>query len=105
MTEVAAGQVWRDKDKRRNTAVRIESVNPLEVTARVVGTTEVRTYGLARFAHRWKMSSDVRKKQGVYMLKMACNQDPTYFLRMTQTKIDNWGAPLCPCHHEAMIEA
>lgn len=43
------------------------------------------------------------KVQKTYMLKVQCPEDNEYFVRMTQTKLDEYGAPLCPCHSSEMI--
>ena len=40
--------------------------------------------------------------QKTYMLKVLCPHDPDYFVRMTQAKLDEYGAPLCPCHSKEM---
>lgn len=40
--------------------------------------------------------------QKTYMLKVMCPEDDDYFVRMTQTKLDEYGAPKCPCHNEEM---
>lgn len=41
--------------------------------------------------------------QKTYMLKVLCPEDPDYFVRMTQTKLDEYGAPLCPCHKKPLV--
>lgn len=40
--------------------------------------------------------------QKTYMLKVMCTEDPDYFVRLTQTKLDEYGAPFCPCHKAEM---
>lgn len=40
--------------------------------------------------------------QKTYMLKVMCVEDDEFFVRMTQTKLDDFGAPLCPCHKKTM---
>ena len=35
-------------------------------------------------------------------LKYVSRTEPDYFVRMTQTKLDEYGAPLCPCHSKKM---
>ena len=40
--------------------------------------------------------------QKTYMLKVLCSVDSDYFVRMTQGKIEDYGTPICPCHHEEM---
>lgn len=43
--------------------------------------------------------------QKTYYLKVQCPEDDEYFVRMTQTKIDDFGYPKCPCHDKQMEEA
>jgi hypothetical protein len=45
------------------------------------------------------------KKQGTRMLKTECAEGSGYIVRMTRTWLDTYGAPLCPCHKEVMLEA
>lgn len=40
--------------------------------------------------------------QKTYMLKVLCTEDPDYFVRMTKGKIEEYGAPSCPCHNLEM---
>ena len=42
--------------------------------------------------------------QKTYYLKVQCPEDDEYFVRMTQTKIDDFGYPKCPCHDKEMVE-
>lgn len=49
--------------------------------------------------------ADGPKKQGTRMLKVECGEGSGYIARMTRTWLDAYGAPLCPCHQEVMIEA
>ena len=42
--------------------------------------------------------------QKTYYLKVQCPEDDEYFVRMTQTKIDDFGYPKCPCHNKEMVE-
>lgn len=63
MSTVKVGQVWRDKDKRRNTVIEIVSVpNDLrgdaEVIGLVVGTEDERSYRIERLLKRWEMLED-----------------------------------------------
>src|SRR5690606_97875 len=61
--EVKVGQVWRDKDKRRNTVIEIISVDGgetwgsamYEATGLVVGTEEERVYQIERLVKRWEI--------------------------------------------------
>lgn len=60
MSEVQVGQVWQDKDKRRDTRIEIIAVpsqlqGDAEVTGLVVGTEETRTYQIDRLVKRWKL--------------------------------------------------
>jgi hypothetical protein len=45
------------------------------------------------------------KKQGTRMLKVECAQGSGYIARMTRSWLDSYGAPICPCHNEVMLEA
>lgn len=40
--------------------------------------------------------------QKTYMLKVVCPEDDEFFVRMTQSKIDDFGFPFCPCHNVEM---
>lgn len=55
---VKVGQVWRDKDKRRNTVIEIIAVGkgPFEgeVTGLVVGTETEKAYKVERLLKRWE---------------------------------------------------
>lgn len=57
--EVKVGQVWRDKDKRRNTVIEIIAVSsdsdPL-ASGLVVGTEEERDYKVSRLTKRWELA-------------------------------------------------
>lgn len=44
------------------------------------------------------------KKQTTRMLKVECPQGSGYKARLTRQWLDEYGAPLCPCHEERMIE-
>ena len=58
--EVKVGQVWQDKDKRRNTRIEIIQVDPLGdlCTGLVVGTEEEREYKVDRLVKRWTLVKD-----------------------------------------------
>ena len=43
MSTVKVGQVWRDKDKRRNTVIEIIKVEGNKAAGLVIGTEEERT--------------------------------------------------------------
>ena len=60
MSTVKVGQVWRDKDKRRNTVIEILSVatdkhGSAEAIGLVVGTEETRSYNEERLVKRWEL--------------------------------------------------
>lgn len=60
-TEIKVGQVWRDKDKRRNTVIEIiTTVDPITdtVVGLIVGTEEEREYKVERLLKRWEMVVD-----------------------------------------------
>lgn len=63
MQEVKVGQVWKDKDKRRNTVIEIIRVieTPTgihEVVGLVVGTEEERVYKASRLVERWGLTRE-----------------------------------------------
>ena len=67
MSAVKVGQVWQDKDKRRDTVIEIikgpwrETKDDSEwdaVLGLVVGTEEERTYSVDRLVKRWKLVSE-----------------------------------------------
>lgn len=43
------------------------------------------------------------KKQSTRMLKVEC-EETGYKVRLTRKWLDEYGAPLCPCHEERMLE-
>lgn len=45
------------------------------------------------------------KKQSTRMLKVECPSGSGYLVRMTRTWLDTFGAPICPCCEERMLEA
>ena len=55
MSAVKVGQVWQDKDKRRNTVIEVLTYNPVTdvATGLVVGTEEEREYKGERLLKRW----------------------------------------------------
>lgn len=57
MTAVKVGQVWRDKDKRRNTVIEIISVSTSlgMATGLVTGTGKEQSYSLDRLVKRWEL--------------------------------------------------
>ena len=65
--EVKVGQVWRDKDKRRNTVIEIISITeregePYEAVGLVVGTEDERAYRIHRLIERWSLVSEKAEK-------------------------------------------
>lgn len=59
-TEVKVGQVWQDKDKRRDTVIEIIRVpndmrGDAEVIGLVVGTEDERSYRIDRLVKRWHL--------------------------------------------------
>ncbi|WGH20336.1 SprT-like protease [Arthrobacter phage MaGuCo] len=45
------------------------------------------------------------KKQTTRQLKVECAEGSGYKVRMTRQWLDDFGAPICPCHDERMVEA
>lgn len=45
------------------------------------------------------------KKQSTRMMKVECAEGSGYKARMTRQWLEEFGAPICPCHEERMIEA
>ena len=58
MSTVKVGQVWRDKDKRRQRLVEVLSVTKNEVHALIVGTEDETSLKLDRFVKRWELMSE-----------------------------------------------
>lgn len=143
MNAVKVGQVWQDKDKRRNTRIEILAVGEAVDTAigLVVGTEQERTYEISRLVKRWELVKDVsdevtlsdaaekvrngkgelalkagdtswivavpertRAKQPVYQLKVVCQVNEDYKVRLTRKMIEEFGLPICPCHKLEMEE-
>lgn len=50
-------------------------------------------------------SAEGPKAQKARMLKVVCDADSGYTVRMTRMWIDTYGTPICPCHNHEMIEA
>lgn len=57
---------------------------------------------LGTYPHAAINPEDRPKVQKTYMLKVVCTEDPDYFVRMTQGKLEDYGPPICPCHNESM---
>ena len=49
--------------------------------------------------------ADGPKKQTTRMMKVECAEGSGYKARMTRQWLEEFGAPICPCHEERMIEA
>lgn len=49
--------------------------------------------------------ADGPKKQTTRMMKVECVEGSGYKARMTRQWLEEFGAPICPCHEERMIEA
>src|SRR5690606_16179839 len=69
--EVKVGQVWRDKDKRRNTVIEILSVpndmrGDAEVIGLVVGTEDERSYRIDRLQKRWEMVTEKSEEPEIF---------------------------------------
>lgn len=60
---------------------------------------------LGEFPHAAIRQEERPIPQRTYMLKLVCQHDDEYKLRLTQKMLDEYGAPLCPCHRKGMIEA
>ena len=134
MTTVSVGQVWRDKDKRRDTTIeiletKINDDNEHVAVGLVVGTEEERTYKVERLTSRWNLvatkenvpekvmkelgfyssnsvkSTDQPSVQKTYLLKLVCQHDEVMKLRITQKMLDEFGYPLCGCHKQEMVKA
>lgn len=57
---------------------------------------------LGEFPHAAIRQEERPSVQKTYMLKVLCPHDEDYFVRMTQKKLDEYGAPICPCHNAEM---
>lgn len=66
MTSVKIGQVWQDKDKRRNTRIEILSIHRRGegsvARALIVGTEQEREYSVSRLTKRWELVADKAEK-------------------------------------------
>lgn len=60
---------------------------------------------LGEFPHAAIRQEERPSTQKTYLLKLTCAHDDEYKLRMTRKMLDEYGAPICPCHREEMIEA
>lgn len=70
--EVKVGQVWKDKDKRRNTVIEIittfASIEGPKALGLIVGTEEEREYSVERLVKRWEL---VTNRSEVPLLKIV----------------------------------
>lgn len=115
---VEVGQVWRDKDKRRNTVIEIIEVDSSQYSAigLVVGSEKEQAYKVERLLKRWELVEE-KAAQGVqtylgkrvvggrnYHLLVECavNGSDGQRFRTTQKMFDVFGAPWCGCHKKAM---
>ena len=57
---------------------------------------------LGTYPHAAIVATERPTIQKSYMLKVLCTEDSDYFVRMTATKIEEYGAPICPCHKTEM---
>ena len=99
--EVKVGQVWSDRDKRRNTVIEITKLVDNYAQALVVGTEDERSYDIERLVKRWdligeKAEAPVKVTQVTYMRKLVSPINPHYFLRMTVGKLEEYGYPRDP---------
>lgn len=113
--EVKVGQVWQDKDKRRDTRIEIIAVpsqkqGDAEATGLVVGTEETRTYQIDRLVKRWKLIKEAPEPVKVspaaprnWQLKAVCKHNDDMKVRLTTKIAETYGMPICPCHREHMI--
>ena len=116
---IKVGQVWRDKDKRRDTTITILSVGEgsSEVLGLVVGTEEERLYKAERLVTRWTMVKEApeppkpkpTKKTNVsgkpFYQKVVCSETGGQIIRITTKQIELFGMPLCGCHKSRMTLA
>lgn len=57
---------------------------------------------LGTYPHAALVPTERPVVQKTYMLKVLCQHDSDYFVRMTAGKIEDYGTPYCPCHNEEM---
>lgn len=57
---------------------------------------------LGTYPHAAIVATERPVVQKSYMLKVLCTEDSDYFVRMTATKLEEYGAPICPCHKTEM---
>lgn len=85
-----------------------------KMTATVAGdelkaTLEVIAASLGDYPHAALVNpgagAEGPKKQSTRMMKVECAEGSGYKARMTRQWLEEFGAPICPCHEERMIEA
>lgn len=114
MTQVKVGQVWKDKDKRRNTVIEILKLNhdsggqpTFTVTGLVVGTEEEREYDRERLIKRWELIEEKPEIKAPasknWQLKAVCQENDDYKVRFTKRIAEVYGMPLCPCHKKPLV--
>lgn len=110
MTQVKVGQVWKDKDKRRNTVIEIIAVPTkygTNVIGLVVGTEEERAYSVESLVKRWELVEEKTQVKAAasknWQLKAVCQENDDYKVRFTKRIADVYGMPLCPCHKKPLV--
>ncbi|QRI45109.1 hypothetical protein QEH45_gp55 [Microbacterium phage Shocker] len=108
MTQVKVGQVWKDKDKRRNTVIEIIKVlESGDVMGLVVGTEDVRGYSHERLTKRWELIEEKPEIKAAasknWQLKAVCQENDDYKVRFTKRIAEVYGMPLCPCHKKPLV--
>lgn len=110
MTQVKVGQVWKDKDKRRNTVIEIIAAPTTYgsyITGLVVGTEEERRYDPDRLVKRWELIEEKPQVKAVasknWQLKAVCQENDDYKVRFTKRIAEVYGMPLCPCHKKPLV--
>ncbi len=112
MTQVKVGQVWKDKDKRRNTVIEIISISdregqPYEAVGLVVGTEDERSYRIHRLIDRWELIEEKPQVKAAasknWQLKAVCQENDDYKVRFTKRIAEVYGMPLCPCHKKPLV--
>lgn len=113
MTQVKVGQVWKDKDKRRNTVIEIieliQAGSEGTDTTRgiIVGTEKVNDYSIDRLLKRWELIEEKPQIKAAasknWQLKAVCAENKDYKVRFTKRIADVYGMPLCPCHKKPLV--
>lgn len=85
-TEVKVGQVWRDKDKRRNTVIEIIRIpeiegDRIEAVGLVVGTEEERGYSIERLTKRWELVTECEPEKLVTHHRTKKTPEPIHETR------------------------